>query len=169
MNTEEKTLPELLGIDTAEGQLDLEAVANRLIGGHSTDLILPPNVWGAPLVRCFDLYREPFKNPDADTMDQMCWDLQAMAELFASSGWRTLHGNTNELMLLGHDHSERDSEIDDQCVPDVWLASGWWQTIAIAGEWRLLTHAARNGTLVRLSMSDEGYTFAIWMFAHGSL
>lgn len=164
-----KTLPELAGIDSIEGELNLEFIVKHLLDGLCVNPILPPDTWGAPLMRCLEILQASFGDSD-NAKDQLAYDIANMAELFAGSGWRNLHASFAELMLLGHDNSERREwpSVDAEEMVEGWYGSGWWTPIAISGDWRLLTHNARGGTLIRLSYFDEGFHFNIWMLGYAS-
>lgn len=156
-----KTLPEIAGITAPGMSFDVEAISSRLLDGLTSNLILPPQVWGAALRACFDIYRKLWALPVGmpDQQDEQAYDLQNMAEIFMSSGWQRAHENFVELMLLGYDHTER----GDECAPEVWYGSQWWTPIAISGAFTMYAHPVAGGRLMRLTYTDDGYAMHIWM------
>lgn len=149
------TLSMLLGLDGAK--LDLQTIAAALSGGKVENLTVERS--GGLARRLYDRHIARMVAAGPDELLQYDCDFAEITEIFLSSAGRAICGDVTLLGLT-------DSEAQQGDEVDLWLASGWWQPVALCYDWQLHRHAAHGYgcALYRLEYTDEGFTMSYWFF-----
>ena len=155
----QSTIPELCGVAQTNAPFRPDEIAAHLQEGLCSRLVPPCETWAAAFFEVWRMHsNRVLLTGGQDAELDLPFDMAAMAELFSSTGWRELYDLFSEVMLLGW------SDTDKHPVPREWRADGWWETIAICLEWKLVIHEATDGMLIRVVYSSpEDYTLDYWL------